>query len=135
MQVNLRLAIWNANGLSRHALETEVFLNENFIDIMLVSETHFTSKTFLKIRNYDIVTSNHPSNRAHAGCAILIKSNIKYELLESIQTMPIQAAGIKMKCNNMDLHIYALYTPPRHNITTTEYEQFLTLSVPDFLWG
>lgn len=29
------------------------FLIKNYIDIMLVSETHFTNKTYLQIKNYD----------------------------------------------------------------------------------
>lgn len=135
MQVNLRLAIWNANGLTRHTNETEVFLNENFIDIMLVSETHFTTKTFYKIKNYDIITCNHPSNRAHAGCAVIVRSSIKYDMLEPIQTASIQAAGIKIKANNADLQIYALYSPPRHTIKTPEYENIFNSFGTRFLVG
>lgn len=135
MQADLRIAIWNANGLSRHTLETEIFLKDNFIDIMLISETHFTDKTFFNIRNYDLIATNHPSNRAHAGCAVLVKSNIKYDVLEPTQTLSIQAAGVKLNCNNIDLHIYALYSPPRHSITTSEYDNFFNSLGNRFLVG
>ena len=38
MQINLRIAVWNANGLSNHYNEVEIFLANNFIDIFSVSE-------------------------------------------------------------------------------------------------
>ncbi|KAI8120461.1 putative RNA-directed DNA polymerase from transposon X-element [Lucilia cuprina] len=79
MQINLRIVIWNANGISNHA--NEIFVKNNYIDIFLVSETHFTSRSFFRIKDYDIVFANHPDERAHGGAAILIWNNIKYEIL------------------------------------------------------
>jgi hypothetical protein len=38
----LQLALWNANGLAQHADELQTFLAIRNIDIMLLSETHFT---------------------------------------------------------------------------------------------
>ena len=46
MQPNLKIAIWNANGLSNHTQEVEIFLKTYFIDIFLVSETHFTDRSY-----------------------------------------------------------------------------------------
>ena len=49
MTTPLRIVLWNANGLSNHKLELQTFLDMNKIDIALISETHFTSRTvFLK---------------------------------------------------------------------------------------
>jgi hypothetical protein len=47
----LRLALRNANGLIQHAEELRTFISYHKIDVMLISETHFTEK----------VTSNYPS--------------------------------------------------------------------------
>lgn len=124
MQLNLRIAIWNANGLSNHNQETEIFLHTNYIDIFLISETHFTSRSYFRIRGYDLITANHPGNRAHAGSAILIKSTIKYEILEQYNLPSIQAAGVKINCDNDAVSIYALYSPPRHSIDCQDYFNF-----------
>jgi len=35
----LRIAQWNANGLAQHKGEVQLFLQQNKIDILLVSET------------------------------------------------------------------------------------------------
>jgi len=44
----------------------------------LVSETHFTIWTTLKLRGYRIYTTEHPISRAHGGTAIIIKESIKH---------------------------------------------------------
>jgi exonuclease III len=54
----LSLAVWNANGLSQHAEELQTFLNCRHIDIMLISETHFTHKSYLRIPHYTIYHTN-----------------------------------------------------------------------------
>ena len=51
MQNPIRIAVWNANGLLNHNNEVKAFIADKGIDIMLVSETDFTSKSFMKISN------------------------------------------------------------------------------------
>jgi hypothetical protein len=40
----LQLAIWNANGLAQNKEELKIFLSIYDIDVILISETHFTEK-------------------------------------------------------------------------------------------
>lgn len=70
--LSVRIAAWNANGLCNHKLEVEQFLIIN-IDILLVSKTYFTTKSYFSIKGKVVDTANHPSGRAHAGQALLIK--------------------------------------------------------------
>lgn len=44
MDLKLKMAAWNANGLSQHQQEIKVFLYTHNIDILLISETHFLHK-------------------------------------------------------------------------------------------
>jgi len=74
----LRIALWNANGLQNHKEKLKFFLTQNKIDIMLISETHFTNKSHFSIAGYNICLTNHPDDKAHEGTAILIKSQIAY---------------------------------------------------------
>lgn len=122
MQLNLRIAIWNANGLPNHTQELEVFLKSKFIDVLLVSETHFTNKTYFCIRGYDLINTNHPSNRAHAGSCILIKNTLKYEILDGIRKTFVQATCIKIKSRDGDLLVSSVYFPPRQSIGCRDYE-------------
>jgi exonuclease III len=43
----LRIAQWNTNGLHSHKEEIQLFLDQNVVDVMLISETHFTKKKLL----------------------------------------------------------------------------------------
>lgn len=58
---NLKLALWNANGLSQHRLEVQSFLIHNNIDVLLISETHFTNGNNFKINDYTCYNTNHPT--------------------------------------------------------------------------
>jgi exonuclease III len=40
----INIAVWNANGLGQHAQEIRTFIHHNNLDIMLISETHYTKK-------------------------------------------------------------------------------------------
>jgi len=66
MHVNLNLGICNANGLSSHVNEISIFIKTNEIDIMLISETHFTSKSYNKVVGYDIIRSDDEQAKAFA---------------------------------------------------------------------
>jgi exonuclease III len=45
----LRIAQWNANSLAQHKGEVQPFPQENKIDILLVSEIHFITKSHFQI--------------------------------------------------------------------------------------
>jgi hypothetical protein len=40
----LQLALWNFKGLTQHAEELKTFISIHNIDVMLISETQFTSE-------------------------------------------------------------------------------------------
>ena len=47
----LGIALWNANGLAQHKNELEFVLNNQDVQVMLISETHFINKNFLKVHS------------------------------------------------------------------------------------
>lgn len=75
MAVQLNLALWNANGLSQHKQELLSFMTNHNIDIMMVSESHFTNKSFINFPNYVVYDTKHPDGSGHGGTAIIIKKN------------------------------------------------------------
>lgn len=124
MQLDLTIAEWNANGISRHLNEIEMFLKDNHIDILLVSETHISSKSYIRIRGFDIITANHPDDKARGGAAVIIKNSIKYETMEPVSEKFLQAAGVKVKCDSSNVSIYSVYFPPRFSVKCEQYERF-----------
>ncbi|PNF23349.1 hypothetical protein B7P43_G14061 [Cryptotermes secundus] len=69
----LRIAQWNANGLPNHQADIKIFLNINSIDILLITETHFTSRSYFNIPKYKLYHINHPDDTTHGGTAILLE--------------------------------------------------------------
>lgn len=121
----INLAIWNANGLSRHELELKTFLINNSIDVMLISETHATDKTYVNFPNFDILYTNHPDNKAHGGTAIIIKKNMKYIELDAYKKENLQATTIALKDSIGQIVVSAVYCPPKYNNTKEQYLDYL----------
>jgi len=92
----LRIAAWNAYDLVNHRQEIENFLIENKIDILLISETHFTERSYFKLKNYRLYDTKHPSDNAHGGAAILIKSTIKHHEQKAVRDQDIQATTVQI---------------------------------------
>jgi exonuclease III len=120
------IAAWNANGLLQRIKEVEVFLNTQKIDILLVSEIHFTEQNYVNIPNYITYATNHPDGTAHAGSAIIIRKNIKHHELAEYEMDHIQATNI-LSIEDWDgnLTISALYCPPRHKTENEQHNAFI----------
>ena len=95
MSEKLKISIWNANGLAQRSLELKTFLTQHDIDVILISETHFTSKSYLKIPNYEIYHTNHPENKAHGNSAVIVKKTIKHYENVSHRKNYLQATSFK----------------------------------------
>ena len=130
-----RIATWNANGLLRHRQELVLFLEENKIDILLASETHFTEKSYFKINDYIMYDTKHPDGTAHGGTAILIRKNIKHHEEEPYRYNEIQATSVKITDLKGPLTISAVYCPPRHNIKKENFENFFKTLGHRFIAG
>jgi hypothetical protein len=135
MSHSFRIGLWNANGLVQHNQDVKLFLSQNKIDILLVSETHFTDASFFKIPHYSVYSTNHPSNRAHGGSAVLIKSNIKHYELPKYQFDYIQSTSVVVEDFNGPLSVSALYCPPRHNMSDCQFTEFFNTLGCRFISG
>lgn len=98
-----------ANGLCRHVQEVKMFLQIHNIDIMLISETHFTDKSYIKIPNYSIYNTNHPDGKAHGGTALIVKNDIKHYEADKYITEHLQSTSINVENNTGTLRISAIY--------------------------
>jgi hypothetical protein len=94
------------------------------IDIMLISETHFTSKSHFVMPGYTLYHTMHPDGKAHGGSAILIKSKIKHYQSVSFRTNHIQAVSVVVDNKLNNLTVTALYCPPRHTIKEEDFNRF-----------
>jgi hypothetical protein len=124
MATFLQLALWNANGLHHHAEELKTFLSLCNIDIMLISETHFTHRSHIRIPNYAVYHSNHPNETARGGSAIIIKRSIKHHPFNSHTHDFLQATSVSVEDSTGTLTLSAVYLLPKHTVKQVQLAAF-----------
>jgi len=74
----LKIVTCNANKLDKHSQKIKTFIFSQNIDILLVSETHFTNKNYCCIFEYILYHTMQPDGKIHGRTALIIRSDIKY---------------------------------------------------------
>jgi hypothetical protein len=135
LYIILCTATWNANGLLNHKQEVITFLHLKKIDALLISESHFTDLTAFNIPQYIIYSTPHPDGTAHGGSLIIIRKSIPRNELPKYQTDKIQATTVEIKITTWQFTVTAIYSPPRHNISTEDYKDFFQSLGTHFIVG
>lgn len=130
-----KIALWNANGITNHKHEVELFLTFNKIDILLISESHLTTNTSFKIPQYIIYNAAHPDTerRASAGAAIIIRNGIKHHMLDKVEEACLQAASIVLEDWHGPITVSAAYCPPNYPADKQIFINYFTQLVHRFL--
>jgi len=131
----IKIGLWNARGIVKKSEELRLFLIDNSIDIMLITETHMRPGLKMYLPGYDQYFANHPSNTAKGGSAILIKTNIIHTQTESTTRTELQLASLDIPTNGGVLKIASLYLPPSEPWTKNDFDQLLASLGPKFLAG
>jgi hypothetical protein len=92
---------------------------------MLISETHFTDKGYLKLSKYTFYNTKHPAGTARGGTAVIIKTTTKHHLQSSYEQDVLQATSVSVEDSDGPLTISAVYLPPNHAIKQEQLEEFL----------
>jgi hypothetical protein len=112
-----------------------MFIFHHNIDVMLISETHFTEKSYLKLPNYTVHHTHHPAGTARGGTAIIIKSSINHYLQSSYKKDFLQATSVSVEDSDGPLTISAVYLPPKHAIRQEQLEEFYNTLGSRFIAG
>lgn len=134
-QVDLRIALWNSNGILNHRDEIEMFIKLHKIDIMLISETHGTDRTYINIPGYKVVLTNHPANKAYGGSAIIIKNALNYVVLPSEISDAIQGTIVEVQFIRERVVIGSVYCRPRFNLHESDFDRLLSRFGDKFIIG
>jgi hypothetical protein len=131
----LRLALWNANGLTQHAEELRTFISYHKIDVMLISETHFTEKSYFKLPFYSVYHINHPAGTARGGSAIIIKNSIQHNLHSGYSSDYLQDITVSVVDSIGPLTIMAVYFPPNPIVTQEQLHTYYNSLGKRFIAG
>lgn len=133
----LNLMTWNASGLSTDRKnELQFFLKDHKIDILLLTETHFNTKSKTYIPEYKCIRKDS-SNPFH-GVAIYIKHNIPYKIIPMTtnQSKQLEAVGVQIKpTQTSTLNIFSAYLGPQNKLLFPEFDELLRTDTPTIVGG
>lgn len=132
---SLLIFLFNSNGLKNLSNELQIVLQDKRIDIVLISETHFTKYSNILIPGYQLLKTNHPDNTAHGGTAIYFKSSLSFQTLPNYCQPYLQSCAILLHLNNIPTTIAVIYFPPRHNINILNYIDYFSTISKNFIIG
>ena len=101
-------------------MEISLFLKENDIDIHTLNETWLKSNFKLDIPNYIITRRDRP-RRQGRGVAILVRNDIKFDIIDTCSTINTDNKSITILLKNSQdsTSISTIYIPPASTINTT----------------
>jgi hypothetical protein len=124
MNNTLKIMAWNANGLPHRQQELEIVLHSERIDVCLVSETHLTNQSFIKIKGYKFYHTVHPDNTGKGGSAVIVRENVQHTEELEYRTEEIQATVISLKLRRYTVAVTGIYCPPKHALKCQDYLKF-----------
>jgi hypothetical protein len=92
---------------------------------MLISEPHFTEKSYFKLPFYSVYHTNHPAGTVQGGSAIIIKKNsIQHNLHNGYSSDYLQATTVSVVDSIGPLTISAVYFPPNPTVTQEQLDTY-----------
>jgi len=82
-----------------------------------------------------IYTTEHPSNRAHGGTAVIIKETIKHYELDKHPQEHLQATSVHINDGKDGLTLSAIYFPPSHKVDDKKFIEFFQTLGSRFIAG
>ncbi|VVD00408.1 unnamed protein product [Leptidea sinapis] len=134
----LRIAFWNADGLStQKARLFKTLLSQRRVDIGLISETHLRPVDKLKISGYFVYREDHtsPIGTAYRGLAVLVHRNVIHQLLPVPQLQTSYDLGVEICIERQPTRVFAFYKPPQNRIAMADVHTLLDSPLPTILAG
>jgi hypothetical protein len=107
-----------------------IYIYIHNIDVVLISETLFTEKSYLKLPSY----TNYPAGTAQVGTAI-IKNSVKHHELNHYSQHFLQASSVSVKDLVGFLTILAVYLPHRCTVKQERFDDFYSTLGHWFITG
>jgi exonuclease III len=95
--MQLKIVLWNANGFAQHTAEVKTYIQTQNANVMPISETHLSTRSYIKIPNYTIYATQYRDGTAHGGTAIIIKNGIKHHLHGHYTLEHLQATSVTIE--------------------------------------
>ena len=116
----LKLAHLNIRNCRDKEAQIYLFLKENDIDILTLNETWLKNNFKLEFPNYTITRKDRRS-RQGGGVAILVRNDIKFDIIDTCSNRITDIEGITIRLKNTEdqITISTIYIPPASSINTS----------------
>lgn len=137
MDSKLRIVHWNARGLKRKVQSFRLLLQEQNVDIALISETFLGPGDRLKIPGFLIYRKDETSEtgRTIRGLAVLVRRNTIHQPLPLPNLQSIDTLGVELQLGNKHLQLYAAYRPPTRSLILSDIHALLDTPHPILIMG
>lgn len=105
------IAAWNACGVAGKREELRIFIEEQHLDILLISETWLRPANKLTIPNYHTYRSDRLTGR-NGGVAILIKKDLNHTPIYLSGLHFLEAVGVQISVRSLGPLRVFVYAPP-----------------------
>lgn len=105
----IKTLFWNARSITNKKVEFLNLIRTQNIEIAILTETWLKEKAFSDAL-YDVIVCNREFAKG-GGVAILIKKNIKYEIVSQLKTKVFETVSVKIKINSNEITFIAAYFP------------------------
>jgi hypothetical protein len=118
MDRSFKRATWNTNALAKHSQEIKTFIFSQNVNILLVSETHFTNKSYFRLNTHCITQCTLTIKPIEELLLSYIRSNVKHYGIDKYQREFLQPISIVVEDW---ITISVIYSPPKHLIKNEQY--------------
>ena len=114
---------WNAQSIHHNKYFFKQFLNNNNIQIALISETWLKQNINFQIRGYTIVRNDCGNN--HNGVAIVIHNSLNFQHISTFFDISLQNIMVKVQIYNKFINILSFYCPPSVRFNKTKFNNLI----------
>jgi len=129
----LTFTLWNATSLHNKEQELSYFINNNKVDVALITETWFKQQTKLNIVNYEVIRMDSQRSVV-GGVAIIINRQIKFHVLPQINIPGSDILLIKIQ-SNINITVGVIYVPPKAQFTFDSLNEIFNKYAPIIILG
>lgn len=131
----IRIAAWNAGGVSGKINDLYIFLREYDIDILFLGESWLNPYSFMRFLNYQVYRNDRPNGRG-GGTAIIIKSSIRHNSLSSPLCNSLEITSLEIfKSGFGPIRLHSIYQPSSRKMDPRDLAQVLDTDEPTLVAG
>lgn len=133
---NFNICTWNANGIQKHKLELEAFLQETDTAIICVQESHLHTSDVFRIKGFHIERKDRAGAKRGGGVMIAVRQTICYARVDiNLTDNESEVVGIIVKIGSHPVYIYSLYQAPNRSHLSENFEALLNVPKAVILAG